>query len=122
MNSKHLYTIPQRNLLLLGTGLVILGSFLPWEQGGDFLAYWRHGIQFFPVFADHGGMLVLLLGILILGLVFRSQGIVNYPIPGKPRRGHGGGSLRTPCGQSGSLPGLRLVPTKWRCPIPPTSG
>ena len=79
MNSKLLYTIPQRNLLLLGAGLVILGSFLPWEQGGDFLAYWRYGIQFFPVFADHGGMLVLLFGILIIVLMFRSEGIVNYP-------------------------------------------
>jgi hypothetical protein len=79
MNSKHRYTMPQRNLLLLGAGLVILGSFLPWEQGGDFLAYWRHGIQFFPVFADHGGVLVLLFGILILGLMFRSEGVVNDP-------------------------------------------
>jgi hypothetical protein len=79
MNSKHLYTIPQRNLLLLGAGLVIFGSFLPWEQGGDFLAYWRYGIQFFPVFTDHGGVLVLLFGILILGLMFRSEGILNDP-------------------------------------------
>ena len=79
MNSKQLLTVPQRNLLLLGALLVILGSFLPWEQGGDFLAYWRYGIQFFPVFADHGGILVLLFGILIIGLLFRSEGIVKYP-------------------------------------------
>jgi hypothetical protein len=79
MSSKHLYTFSQRNLLLLGAGLVILGSFLPWEQGGDFLAYWRSGIQFFPVFADHGGLLVLLFGILIIWLMFRSEGIVKYP-------------------------------------------
>jgi hypothetical protein len=79
MNSKHRYTIPQRNLLLLGAGLVILGSFLPWEQGGDFLAYWRRGIQFLPVFADHGSVLLLLFGILILGPMFRSEGVVNDP-------------------------------------------
>src|SRR6266508_3576026 len=79
MNTKQLYTIPQRNLLLLGAVLVILGSFLPWEIEGDFLSYLRYGIQFFPVFADHGGILVLLFGILIIGLVFRSEGIVKYP-------------------------------------------
>ncbi len=79
MNSKHLYSIPQRNLLLLGTGLVILGSFLPWEVEGDFIAFWRYGIQFFPFLADHGGILVLLFGILIIGLMFRSEGIVKYP-------------------------------------------
>ena len=79
MNSKKLYTIPQRNLLLLGAVLVILGSFLPWEVEGDFLPYWRYGVQFSPVFADHGGILVLLLGVLIVGLMFRSEGIVEYP-------------------------------------------
>ena len=46
-----------------------------------------------------------------------------HPIPGKERRGHGGGTLRrrTPYGQSGSLRGLKLVPIKWRCLVPPTS-
>jgi hypothetical protein len=80
MNSKLLYTVTQRNFLLLGALLVILGSFLPWEVEGDFLSHWRYGIQFFPVVADHGGMIVLLFGILILGLVFRSEGIVKYPV------------------------------------------
>jgi hypothetical protein len=79
MNTKHLYTVPQRNLLLLGAVLVILGSFLPWEIEGDFLSSWRYGIQFFPVFADNGGMIVLLFGILILGLAFRSEGFVKSP-------------------------------------------
>jgi hypothetical protein len=79
MNTKQLSTIPQRNLLLLGAVLVILGSFLPWEIEGDFLSSWRYGIQFFPVFADNGGILVFLLGILIIGLVFRSEGFVKYP-------------------------------------------
>ena len=79
MNSKHLYIIPQRNLLLLGAVLVILGSFLPWEIEGDFLSYWRYGIQLFPIFADHGGILVLLFGIIFIGLVFPSEGLVKYP-------------------------------------------
>jgi len=80
MNTKQLYTVPQRNLLLLGAVLVIVGSFLPWEREGDFLSSWRYGIQIFPVFADKGGMLVLLLGILIIGLVFRPEGFVKNPV------------------------------------------
>jgi hypothetical protein len=79
MKSDLLYTVPQRNLLLLGAVLVIIGSFLPWEIDGDFISTWRYGIQIFPVFADNGGILVLLLGVTILGLVFRSEGFVKYP-------------------------------------------
>ena len=79
MNMKQLYTVPQRNLLLLGSVLVILGSFLPWEIEGDFLSYWRYGIQLFPVFANNGGIAVLLLGILIVSLVFGSQRFVKSP-------------------------------------------
>jgi len=79
MKSDLLYTVPQRNLLLLGAVLVIIGSFLPWEIDGDFISTWRYGIQIFPVFADNGGILVLLLGVTILGLVFHSEGFVKYP-------------------------------------------
>jgi hypothetical protein len=79
MNTKQHFTVLQRNLLLLGVLLVILGSFLPWEVEGDFLPVWRYGLQFFPVFVDHGGILVLLFGIIISGLMFRSEGIVEYP-------------------------------------------
>ena len=79
MNTKQLYTVPQRILLLLGAVLVIVGSFLPWEIEGDFVSYWRYGVQLFPVFADNGGILVVLLGILIIGLVFRSEGFVKSP-------------------------------------------
>jgi len=45
-----------------------------------------------------------------------------HPPPGKVRRGHDGGSRRTPCGQSGSLHGLKLVPAKRRCLVPPHRG
>ena len=79
MKTKQLYTVPQRNLLLLGAVLAIIGSFLPWEIEGDFVSYWRYGIQIFPVFADNGGILVLLLSISIIGLVFRSEGFVKSP-------------------------------------------
>jgi len=44
-----------------------------------------------------------------------------HPIPEK-HRGHGGGSLRTPFGQSGGLCGLKLVPSKWRGLVPPQAG
>jgi hypothetical protein len=40
---------------------------------------------------------------------------------GRVRRGCRGGSLRTPFGQSGSLRGSKLVPSKRRCLVPPTS-
>jgi hypothetical protein len=82
MTTKQLYTIPQRNLLLLGSLLVIVGSFLPWEIEGDFISTWRYGVQFFPVFADNGGILVLLLSIFIIGLVFRSEGFIKSPAKG----------------------------------------
>ena len=42
----------------------------------------------------------------------------NAPDPWQNHRGHGGGSLRTPFGQSGSLRGLKLIPAKWRYPVP----
>ena len=79
MNSKQHYTVPQRNLLLLGVVLVILGSFLPWEIEGDFVSTWRYGVQIFPVFADNGGILVLLFCTLMIGLMFHSEGFVKYP-------------------------------------------
>ena len=80
MNSKQLHTVSQRNLLLLGAALVIVGSFLPWEIEGDFVSTWRYGVQIFPVFADNGGILVSLFGILIFGLMIRSEGFVKFPV------------------------------------------
>jgi hypothetical protein len=44
-----------------------------------------------------------------------------HPIPDRARRGHNGRARRTPFGQSGSLRGLELVPSKWRSLVPPTS-
>ena len=71
---------PQRNLPLLGTVLVIIGSALPWEIEGDLVSTWRYGVQLFPVFATNGGIIVSLLGILIIGLVFRSDRFVKHPV------------------------------------------
>jgi hypothetical protein len=79
MKTKKQYSAPQINLLLLGAVLVIVGTFLPWEIEGDFISTWRYGIQFFPVFSDNGGILVLLISIFIVWLIFRSKGFVKYP-------------------------------------------
>ncbi len=79
MNTKQLYTAPQRNFLLLGAVLVIVGSFLPWETEGDFVSTWRYGVEILPVFVDNGGLLVSLLGTFIIGLVFRAKDFVKYP-------------------------------------------
>jgi hypothetical protein len=81
MNSSQAFTISQRNLLLLGTIMVVVGCFLPWEIEGDFLSFWTYGIQLYPVFADNGGITVLLFCILLMGLLFRSSNFTKYPIP-----------------------------------------
>ena len=41
-----------------------------------------------------------------------------HPIPGNVRRGHGGGSQRV----FEQFACLKLVPSKWRSLVPPTSG
>jgi hypothetical protein len=79
MDTKQAYSVTQKNLLLFGAILAIIGSFLPWEIEGDFISYWRYGVQIFPVFADNGGFIVLLLGIFIIGLILRSSGFVKRP-------------------------------------------
>jgi hypothetical protein len=79
MKTQKHYSTHQRNLLLLGAVLVIVGTFLPWEIEGDFISTWRYGIQFFPVFSDNGGILVLLISVFIIWLIFRSKGFVKYP-------------------------------------------
>ena len=80
MNTNQTYTISQRNLLLLGTILTAIGCFLPWEIEGDFFSVWTYGVQLHPIFADNGGITVLLFCIFINGLLFRSSNFTNYPI------------------------------------------
>ena len=80
MNTRQPYTIPQSNLLLLVTVLVVIGSFVPWKIEGDFVSTWRYGVQLFPMFADNGSVIVSLLGIFIIGLVFRSDVFVKHPV------------------------------------------
>ena len=60
--------------------MVVIGSFVPWEIEGDLVSTWRYGVQLFPVFATNGGIIVSLLGILIIGLVFRSDRFVKHPV------------------------------------------
>jgi len=72
-------TLSQKFLFLLGVVLTILGSFLPWEQGGDFVPYWRSGIQVYPGFVDNGGVIIVSLSLVLLGLVYRLPNFINKP-------------------------------------------
>ena len=70
-------------LYSLGAILAIFGSFLPWEIEGDFVSYWKYGINIdfssfsywlrslhvFPI-KDNGGLLFISLSIIIYILVF----------------------------------------------------
>jgi CHASE2 domain-containing sensor protein len=67
-------------LIHVGTFLVIVGCFLPWEQGGDFLPYWSYGIRVFPFVDDNGGTIALLLALVIWLLTFRPPKLIENPI------------------------------------------
>jgi hypothetical protein len=68
-----------KSLINAGTLLVIVGSFLPWEQGGDFLPYWTYGIRLSPFVEDNGGILSLLLVFAIWILTFRPPKMIEHP-------------------------------------------
>lgn len=63
----------------IGLILTILGSFLPWQEEGDFLFFWTFGIRVFPSFEDNGGLLVLLLGIDLAALIFKPPRSIEEP-------------------------------------------
>jgi hypothetical protein len=73
MGTRQNYTNFYRKLILIGIAFAVIGSFLPWEVEGDFLSYWKYGVQLFPVFEDNGGVLILLLSIIIVGLISRAD-------------------------------------------------
>jgi hypothetical protein len=62
-----------------GTFLAIIGSLLPWEQGGDFLPYWIYGIRLYPYIHDYGGAIVILLALTISMLTSRPPKWVGNP-------------------------------------------
>jgi hypothetical protein len=78
---------------ILGATLTILGSFLPWENGGGFLGlvihgirvdfanlkYWLTGIHEFPVY-DYGGVLVVLLTLVIILVALHPPGFIKGPL------------------------------------------
>jgi len=80
------------NLEFIGAALTIVGSFLPWEQAGDFISiftpgvqidfvnfkYWMTGIHVFPVY-DHGGVMVILLTSLIMLLTRQPPTLIKNP-------------------------------------------
>jgi Kef-type K+ transport system membrane component KefB len=62
-------------------GLILIGwgCFLPWQVEGDFVSYSTAGIRVLPSFADHGGTLILLLGIALALLVFKPPRYIEKP-------------------------------------------
>ena len=60
-----------RRLVFWGALLAGVGSFLPWQQGGDFLPYWNFGIQLFPAIKDNGGSITLALSLAICYLTIK---------------------------------------------------
>lgn len=62
-------------LFIIGSFLMLVGSFLPWRREGDVVSYWTHGIQFYPSIKDNGGLLVVLLTLLLIVLIFRPDDI-----------------------------------------------
>jgi len=66
-------------LRFIGVSLAVVGSFLPWEVEGDFVSYWKYGIQLFPVVRDYGGTLVVLLTSMIVLLSFYPPRFIKNP-------------------------------------------
>jgi len=80
------------NLEFIGAALTVAGSFLPWEQAGDFVSivtrgvqidfgnfkYWMTGIHVFPVY-DDGGVIVILLTSLIILLAMQPPEFIKNP-------------------------------------------
>ena len=63
-----------------GVILTLIGCFLPWQQGGDFISYWTYGIRIFPSFQDNGGLLIILLTLNALMLIFRPLNFITKPL------------------------------------------
>jgi hypothetical protein len=65
---------------IVGIVLILAGSFLPWERGGDFISYWVYGIRIYPSIEDNGGFLIVLLSLIVSMLVFRPFDFIEKPI------------------------------------------
>jgi len=77
---------------MIGAGLTIVGSFLPWEISSGITGYyiygvkvvfssfkyWGNGFQRFPVY-DYGGVLIILLTLAIIFLPYLPSRIVRNP-------------------------------------------
>ena len=80
------------NLEFIGAALTVVGSFLPWEQAGDFISivirgvqidfanfkYWMTGIHVMPVY-DNGGVIVILLTLTIILLATQPPKLIKNP-------------------------------------------
>jgi hypothetical protein len=74
-----------RNLYIIGAILTILGSFLPWEQGGDFISYHTAGVQLYWGYSysywlkDNGGLLIVLLSLVTIGMILYPSRFIKNP-------------------------------------------
>jgi hypothetical protein len=57
-----------KTLYIVGAICTILGSFLPWQQEGDFISYWIYGLQIYPFIRDNGGFLIVVLSVILIWL------------------------------------------------------
>jgi hypothetical protein len=82
-----------KTLDAIGSALTIVGSFLPWENGGGFAGYiingvrvelveiqfWVKGYQTFPVY-DYGGVFVIVLTMAFVFLTLQPPRLIRDPI------------------------------------------
>ena len=64
----------KRRTYIVGGVLIILGSFLPWWISAGIIGRWIRGFQIYPgfFFEDHGGLLMIACGALIITLLLRN--------------------------------------------------
>lgn len=70
---------PIKTSFTIGLVLTTLGSFLPWQEEGDFHHFWTFGIRIFPSVEDNGGLIVLLLSIALAMLIFKPPIFIEKP-------------------------------------------
>lgn len=72
-------SISIKSAFTVGLILTGWGCFLPWQVEGDLIAFSTPGIRVLPSMEDHGGSLILLLGIALALLAFRPPRFIEKP-------------------------------------------
>ena len=65
--------------IIRGLVFTLIGSFLPWQQEGDFISYLTYGIRISPAIEDNGGILTILLSLIVFMLIFRPLKFIKRP-------------------------------------------